>query len=202
MSTPSSQDSKTTSRIWICSSGEAPMPRHWPLQYPCPTCYPITMWIPYKYANPLRIIQECQLYFKFDYSCIKCRKDHPENINHVIRRFRARDGFRGEGEGLLADPSPPLWTCKDCYPGPNGMWKKRKPGLVPVSESNGNDPALASASKGEDTTLVPPTASNGGDAEEANRRHSYRARVLPDWLVRVDTNLNAIEDDSPPRVEQ
>ncbi|KAH7413231.1 hypothetical protein BKA64DRAFT_637905 [Cadophora sp. MPI-SDFR-AT-0126] len=203
MSTSSSQDLKANSKTYVCGSCETPMPRFWPLQNSCPTCYPNTMWMPYKYANPLRVYQEEELYFKFDYSCVKCRKDHPDKINGVIRRFRARGGWRCEGEGLREDPSPPLWTCKACYPGPNGMWKNRKPDLPNVPEADSNDADLTSQSTAKEgkATLEPPPVSNDDDGEETNRRHSYRAQAVPAWLVRVDTNLNAIEDNSATCVE-
>ena len=183
------------------------MPRFWLLEYPCPMCYPDTMWKVSELANPARLIQEGQLYFKFDYSCIKCRKDRPNKISWVIRRFRARAGWRLEGEGLLEDPSPPLWTCKACYPGPTGMWKKRKPDLPSVPESEDDDPNLTCQStprEGNNATLAPAPASVSvdKDGEQADRRHAYRADPTPEWLTRVDTSLNDVEDETDSSVEE
>ena len=162
------------------------------------------MWKVSYLANPARLVQERQLYFKFDYSCIKCRKDCPDRISWVIRRFRARAGVRLEGEGLLEDPSPPLSTCKACYPGPTGMWKKRKSDLSSDPETEGDDPNLASQSTPREgnATLAPAPVSVDKDSEQADRRHSYRADPTPEWLIRVDTSLNEVEDESDPSVDK
>ncbi|KAG4428987.1 hypothetical protein IFR05_015526 [Cadophora sp. M221] len=123
------------------------------------------MWQPYEEANPLRLVQEGTLYYKFDYSCILCRRDRPrEDIVWVIQRYRVKPGR--ENEAMLVDPSPPMWTCELCYPGHHGMWMKRK---VPTLTTN-----------------------HGGEGKEGllvDCRTPSPCRTIPAWLATVNDKL-------------
>ncbi|KAH9218683.1 hypothetical protein DL95DRAFT_488953 [Leptodontidium sp. 2 PMI_412] len=114
----------------ICGRCEAVMPLNLLEDYPCAECFPNSMWEPYPNTNPRRMVQEGTLYYKFDYSCILCRRVRfRENIAWVTRRYRISPGT--EGEPMLEDLSPPLWTCDICYPRPRGMWLKRRAATLP-----------------------------------------------------------------------